>query len=166
MKLLDIVDTLNTWAARIAAVILAGMVLLILVEILMWNTLTRSTIIADEYAAYGLAAIVFLGAGFCLQQRGHIRISLVLSFLPRTAARAITFVVTVLCTVFMGYLVLQLWWMTGDAFRYGSTSGTLSNTRLWIPQGIMLLGAILFFLQLAAFSVRTFRGVGDREDVF
>ena len=165
MKPVEIIETLNTWAARVAAVILALMALLILVEILLWNTVNKSTIVADEYSAYGLAAIVFLGAGYCLKQRGHIRITLLLNLLPKKADRIVTFLVTVTCTVFMGYLLVKLYEMTGAAFRYGSTSGTLSNTKLWIPQAFMLTGGFIFFLQLIASSIETFLGIRRGEDV-
>ena len=166
MKPVEIIETLNTWTARIAAVILAFMTLLILVEILLWNIFDKSTIIADEYSAYGLAAIVFLGAGYCLKQRGHIRIALLLNLLPKKAERTVTFVVTVICTLFMGYLLIKLYEMTVAAFRYGSTSGTLSNTRLWIPQSLMLFGGFVFFLQLIASSIETFLGIRQGEDIF
>ena len=166
MKLVAIIEALNTWIARIAAVILALMAVLILLEILLWNTLNKSMIIADEYSAYGLAAIVFLGAGHCLKQRGHIRISIVLRLLPKNAERVITFVVTVICTIFMGYLLMNLYQMTAEAFRYGSTSGTLSNTKLWIPKSLMVIGGFFFFLQLIAASINTLLGISRGEDVF
>ena len=92
--------------ANISAVILGLMTLLILVEIFLWNAFEKTTLIADEYSAYGLAAIIFLGAGYCLKEKGHIRITLVLGFLPGTVSRIITFIATLITTAFMGYL----WW--------------------------------------------------------
>jgi hypothetical protein len=76
------IDGLSNWASRVSAVVLGLMTILILVEITLWNLLEKTTLIADEYSAYGLAAIIFLGAGYCLKERGHIRITLVLGFLP------------------------------------------------------------------------------------
>jgi TRAP-type C4-dicarboxylate transport system permease small subunit len=49
--------------------------------------LEKTTLIADEYSAYGLAAIIFLGAGYCLKEKGHIRITLVLGFCPNSPGR-------------------------------------------------------------------------------
>ena len=100
------IESVSTWSARVSAVILGLMTILILVEILLWNTLEKTTLIADEYSAYGLATIIFLGAGFCLKERGHIRITLVLGFLPPRVARVITCIATAVTTLFMGYL----WW--------------------------------------------------------
>jgi hypothetical protein len=75
-RIVQFTEKLSDWSAWISAVILGLMTVLILVEILLWNTLGKTTLIADEYSAYGLAAIIFLGGGYCLKERGHIRITL------------------------------------------------------------------------------------------
>jgi TRAP-type C4-dicarboxylate transport system permease small subunit len=163
--LVRLADNLSDIAAKISAVILGLMTVLILVEIFIWNLFEKTTLIADEYSAYGLAAIIFMGAGFCLKEKGHIRITLILGFLPSSVARVITFVATFLTTVFMGYLWWYLFKMVLSAVRYNSTSGTLTNTPLWVPQAIMLAGAGVFFVQLAAMSINTGRAIVTQEEV-
>jgi len=146
-------------------VLLGLMTLLILVEILLWNTLEKTTLIADEYCAYGLAAIIFMGAGYCLKEKGHIRITLVLGFLPDRLARWISFLGTAVTTVFMGYL----WWyilkMVESTVRYHSTSGTLTHTPLWIPQSLMLVGAACFLLQLLGITIQSCYAIESGEEV-
>ena len=158
-------EWLSDWLAKISAVTLGLMTLLILVEIFLWNVFTKTTLIADEYCAYGLAAIIFMGAGYCLKEKGHIRITLVLSFLPDRLARIITCAATGLTTVFMGYLWWYLFKMVRSAYRYESTSGTLTNTPLWIPQTIMLIGAAGFFIQLVGMSFKTYQAISSEEEV-
>ncbi|MFC1505069.1 TRAP transporter small permease subunit [Thermodesulfobacteriota bacterium] len=164
-KLVNIIESLSDWMSRISAVLLGLMTILILTEILLWNTLQKTTLIADEYSAYGLAAIIFLGAGYCLKEKGHIRITLVLGFLPERMARVITCLATAIATAFMGYLWWYLYRMVNATWRYNSTSGTLTNTPLWIPQTLMLIGAAGFLLQLLATTVKTFRAIGTGEEV-
>ncbi len=166
MLLVRVIDKINNLMALIAAVILGLMTLVILLEIFLWNTFETSTLIADEYSAYGLAAITFLGAGFCLKEKGHIRINLVLVALPEKVSRVITFISTCLATVFMGCLWWYLFQMVASTFRYHSTSGTLTNTPLWIPQSVMLLGAAAFFLQFVSSCIKTYRAIQTGEDVF
>jgi len=146
-------------------VVLGLMTVLILVEIILWNLFEKTTLIADEYSAYGLAAIIFLGAGYCLKERGHIRITLVLGFLPEKLSRIITFIATGLTTAFMGYLWWYLLKMVQATIRYNSTSGTLTNTPLWIPQAVMLIGAACFFLQLLATTLKTYGAIASGEEV-
>lgn len=164
-RLVKFSDSLSDLMASISAVILGLMTLVILVEIFLWSTLKKTTLIADEYSAYGLAAIIFLGAGYCLKEKGHIRITLVLGFLPEKVSRIITFLATVVTTYLMGYLWWYLFKMVKSAIRYESTSGTLTNTPLWIPQTIMLIGAAVFFIQLAATCVKTFAAIKTGEEV-
>jgi TRAP-type C4-dicarboxylate transport system permease small subunit len=163
--LVKIIEKMSDWMARLSAVLLGLMTILILVEILLWNTLQKTTLIADEYSAYGLAAIIFLGAGYCLKEKGHIRITLVLGFLPPRAARIITCAATAGTTVCMGYLWWYLFKMVSATWRYNTTSGTLTNTPLWIPQTVMLVGAAGFLFQFAATTIRTFRAIGTGEEV-
>jgi TRAP-type C4-dicarboxylate transport system permease small subunit len=164
-RIASVIEEISNWAARVSAVVLGLMTVLILVEILLWNTASKTTLIADEYSAYGLALIIFLGAGFCLKERGHIRITLVLGLLPQRLERIITFVATAVTTMFFGYLWLYLFKMVQSTVRYQSTSGTLTNTPLWIPQTLMLIGAGCFFLQFVGTTIRTFQAIGTGEEV-
>ncbi|HHD64786.1 MAG TPA: TRAP transporter small permease [Desulfobulbaceae bacterium] len=159
------IGRLSRLMAGLSALVLGAMALLILIEIVLWNTLQKTTLIADEYSAYGLAAITFLGAGYCLKERGHIRITLVLGLLPDYLARSITALATALTTAFMGYLWWYLFLLVRSSLHYHSTSGTLTNTVLWIPQGLMLLGATCFLLQLAATTCETFLAIGTGKRV-
>lgn len=164
-RIINFTENVSNWAARVSAVLLGLMTLLILIEILLWNTVEKTTLVADEYSAYGLAAIIFLGSGYCLKERGHIRITLVLGLLPAKLARWITCLATATTTVFMGYLWWRLFKMVASTMRYETTSGTLTNTPLWIPQTLMLIGAACFLIQLIGTTVKTCQAIDSGEEV-
>ncbi len=164
-KLIKFSDGLSDVMVKVSAVLLGLMTILILVEIFLWNTLQKTTLIADEYSAYGLAAIIFLGAGYCLNEKGHIRITLILEILPKTVSRFIVFIATVITTSFMGYVWWYLFKMVKSTYRYNSTSGTLTNTPIWIPQTIMLIGATCFFIQLVGTVLKTWQAIKTKEEV-
>lgn len=164
-RIVRLTEKLSDWMAGLSAVMLGLMTLLILVEILLWNTLNKTTLIADEYSAYGLAAIIFMGAGYCLKEKGHIRITLILSFMPKRVAAIITFVSTAVTTMFMVYLWWYLFKMVQSTIRYESTSGTLTQTPLWIPQTLMLVGAACFLIQLVGTTIKTFVAIETQEEV-
>ena len=159
------IEKISDWSATISAVMLGLMSVMILVEIFLWNLFQKTTLIADEYSAYGLAAIIFLGSGYCLKEKGHIRIPIILNLLPDKPTRVITFIATVISTVFMGYIWWYLFKMVQSTIRYNSTSGTLTNTPLWIPQSIMLIGAACFLLQMIGTTLRTYQAIGTGEEV-
>jgi TRAP-type C4-dicarboxylate transport system permease small subunit len=164
-RIVRLTEKLSDWMAGLSAVMLGLMTLLILAEILLWNTLNKTTLIADEYTAYGLAAIIFMGAGYCLKEKGHIRITLILSFMPKRVAAMITFVSTAVTTMFMAYLWWYLFKMVQSTIRYESTSGTLTQTPLWVPQTLMLVGAACFLIQLAGTTIKTFAAIKTQEEV-
>ncbi len=164
-SIIGAVEDITDWIAKISAVMLGMMTILILVEIALWNIFQTTTLIADEYSAYGLAAIIFLGSGYCLKEKGHIRITLLHGFLPDKVSHILTFISTGVATGFMAYLWWYLFLMVKSTHRYSSTSGTLTNTPLWIPQSIMLIGAAVFLLQLAATTIKTFQAIGTEEEV-
>ena len=164
-KFTQLIEKLSDWMSMVSAVILGLMTIMILVEITVWNLFEKTTLITDEYCAYGLAAIIFLGAGYCLKEKGHIRITLLLGFLPERLSRIITFVSTGITTAFMGYLWWYLFKMVKASMRYNSTSGTLTNTPLWIPQAIMLFGAACFLFQLLATTIGTWYDINSGEEV-
>jgi len=155
--LLKGIDRLNDGLAYLAAIILAAIVILILLEIFLWNTFQVSTIIADEYSAYGLAALVFLGAGYTLRNDGHIRITLVVNHVPVATARFLKKLAPTISSIFMGYLLYYLFKMIASTYRYDTTSGTLTDTPIWIPQTVMFVGAVAFFLQLIALTIRAYK---------
>nr|NJM04058.1 TRAP transporter small permease subunit [Desulfobacula sp.] len=99
------------------------------------------------------------------RKRVSIRITWSWDSCPDLTARVITFVSTVVTTVFMGYLWWYLFKMVQSAIRYESTSGTLTNTPLWIPQTVMLVGAGCFFIQLFATSLKTLAAINTKEEV-
>lgn len=155
-QLLKGVDRLNDALAYLAAFVLGAIVLLILTEIFLWNTMKVSTIIADEYSAYGLAALVFLGAGYTLRNDGHIRITLITNHVPQPVAALLNRVAATVSTIFMAYLLYYLYRMIAATYRYQTTSGTLTDTPIWIPQAIMYAGAVAFFLQLLVITIRIY----------
>ncbi len=148
------IDCLSEFMAKLSALVLGLMTGLILLEIFLWNLFKKTTLIADEYSAYGLAALIFLGCGYTLKEKGHIRIELVLNLLPERLARFLKIIAGLVSTLLLGYITWQLGRMTFSAWHYGSTSGTLTATPLWVPQALSVIGAAMFTLQMAAETVK------------
>ena len=153
-RLLTKIEHLSDVLAKLSALILGLMTLLILVEIFLWNIFNKTTLIADEYSAYGLAALIFLGAGYTLKEKGHIRITMIINLLPPRLALAVELLAGSTATLLVGYVTWQLMRMTLSAWHYGSTSGTLTGTPLWIPQALIVVGAAVFTLQMAVETVK------------
>ena len=124
-------------ACDVAGWLLAGMAVLINVEIVLRYVFNSSTLIADEYSGYLFVWSTLLGFGYALQNEQFLKVeTLVSRFGPRgqqaTAILAALagLVVAAVCTYATGALFYSSW-------HFGTASIQPSATPLWLPQ-IML----------------------------
>ena len=160
----DIVFFISRTGAVLAGVIIVYMVCHILLEIFVRSAFATSTFSLDELIGYSVAACAYLGLGYTLEKGGLIRVNLVLSKMnPLSGARKF---IEVLCCI--GTLIamgLPLWYFGRSVIvKYGSgyTSGTMFNAPQWIPEGFLLVGLIIFWIQLLAYL---FRVLGNQVDL-
>ncbi len=150
-RLLRFVELLSAAGGVLSGVTFTLMTLLILAEIFMRTFFGQSTLNASEYSGYTLAAMIYLGLGFSFRQGAHIRITFLrerlkgwaLHLLEITCALAGS-VLCVLSTVFM-------WEMVFTSYQRGATAYTVSETPLWMPQSIVLVGLIILTMQVLAY---------------
>ena len=101
----------------------------------------------------------FLGLGYAFNTGALIRMNLVLEKLGDGLIRRI---VEVLCIISAGtFTGIAAWYFYVNAvrdFMRGHVSETLSETPLWLPPSIMLLGMLVFIVQLLAYLLRVLAG--------
>lgn len=146
---------LSRFGAAVSAVLLVSMLVHTLVEIAL-RSLGLSTFVLEEMLGYGVAALAFLALGDTLENGGLVRVSVVLARFPTESVRrrglelvAATgaLFVTGLAICFFGASVVR-------QYTRGYTSGTLADVPMWIPEGVLLLGLFLFWVQLLAHAFR------------
>jgi len=151
-----------SWAAGVlSAVLLVGMVLHILLEIVLRSFFDSSTFVLDEFVGYGVAAMTFLSLGYALNEGSLIRVNILLSRTrgkPRIGLEIFSVAVTLAMTVFIaGYF----WRSVARNVKREAVSESIAEIPLWIPEGLVLAGMILFAIQLAAYLLRLV--AGDRK---
>ncbi len=158
IKFQAIVLGLSRCAARLAAVGLVYMVLHILYEIVLRSFFDTSTYVLDEFIGYSVAAITFLTLGFALEEGALIRVNFILTFTKGKVRRAfevfavgVTLVMTLYIT---GYFIFTV----KRDFLRGTTSESIAEVLLWIPVGFVVLGLVIFALQLFAYLLRVLAG--------
>jgi TRAP-type C4-dicarboxylate transport system permease small subunit len=152
------IDALARLGGYVGAACLFGLTLLILVEIASRNILGRDIRIAWEYSSYLMGAGFMFGAAVTLRAGGHIRVSLLLANIGTVGRRALEIASAAAGTVLTVFLANSLFWFTVRAFERGQTSPA-SDTALWIPQTLLVAGAILLALQMAARFVQALLGM-------
>jgi TRAP-type C4-dicarboxylate transport system permease small subunit len=148
VKLIEkVTDVLS---GHLQAGIIFFLMVLLLVEVLTRYILHSPLSIADEMGGYLLVAITFMGLAYTWKEKGHVRVSLLISRLPDKLAHLLRFITLILATVFALPLIKACYDLISDSLLFESRSGSWLRTPLAYPQTIMLIGAIMLFLQLVA----------------
>ncbi len=154
----DTVFRLSKLAAQVSAVLLVYMVLHILIEIVLRGFFDSSTYVLDEFIGYGVAAITFLALGYAFEEGALIRVNLVLIRTKGAVRRGLEVFCVVATLGVIGYLGWYFWRDWQRAWERGEVSPSIAEIPVWIPLGLVMLGYILFTLQLFAYLVRLSTG--------
>lgn len=140
-----------------------ALTLLVTAEVLLRWTVGASTLVAEEWGAYLLVCIGFLGLGYTLRAGGLVQVELILNRLgsrSRRVARMGRLVAAAVVGVILGY---WLWQLTAQSYRLGTTSNFISRTPLWIPQAFSVVGMSFFVLQVVAEMARAGEEATERR---
>lgn len=111
-----------------------------------------------EFAGFLLVAASFLALASALKAGNHIRVTLGVSQFPpalrHVAEIVVLAVATAIAAVFTWYAVILAY----DSYRFGGVSFGIIAVPLWIPQGAMALGILVFAVALLDELVTTMRG--------
>ncbi|AJG24562.1 TRAP transporter small permease [Cupriavidus basilensis] len=98
----------------------------------------------EELATYCLIGVVFIGAAMCVRKSRHIQVDLIYRYLPHAPARALSTLVDIVRTAFLGYAGWLAW-------RYILVVGdepmtTIEWNKSWIYY-LVLAGFVLMCLR-------------------
>ena len=140
------------------------LMVMLLAEVLTRYILRSPLSIADEMGGYLLVAITFMGLAYTWKEKGHVRVSLLISRLPDKFGRQLRFITLILATVFTLPLIKACYDLISDSLLFESRSGSWLRTPLAYPQTILLIGAIMLFLQLVAEIIKAIIAMDKSEE--
>lgn len=111
-----------------------------------------------EIAGFLLAAASFLALAATLRRGAHIRVTILLGNVPERARHALEFWVLAVGVAFVAFVTWSLAALVYDSFRFNEVSYGLIAVPLFIPQAVMLLGALVLLIALADELLRVLRG--------
>lgn len=155
MKLFqNTIFALSRAGAALACIVLVGMVAHILYEIVLRAFFASSTYVLDEFVGYGVAACTFLALGYSLEHGSLIRVDLLLGRLTGRARRAVDSFCAIATLWIVSVLIWYFWLMVERSWTRGRVSSSIAEVPLWIPQGAVLVGLGVLWLQLFAYLLR------------
>ncbi len=110
-----------------------------------------------------IGGFLFVGAAFLalpatLRSAGHVRVTMLAQALPPAAARVVTALVLAAALALAVFAAWHAGVQAQDSWAFNSVSFGMVRIPLWIPQGVMTLGLVLFAVALADELVLALRG--------
>lgn len=104
---------------------------------------------APEYAGYAMAAASFLAFASALNHGTHIRVSIVLNAVPEKVRRWMDIWCFSIGAAISWYFVWYGWRFVYFSWKFGDVSQGQDKTLLWMPQSLMLFGAVILAIALS-----------------
>ena len=134
--------------------LLMVLMFMILVEVLTRYILQSPLSIAEEYGGYMLVAITFLGLGYTWKERGHVRVEWVINTLSLKVQSWLRLITLIMATAFALIMIKASYDLVSYSYLFGTRSGSWLRTPLIWPQIVLIIGAVLLFIQLIAELIR------------
>jgi TRAP-type C4-dicarboxylate transport system permease small subunit len=138
-------NKLMTAIERILALAFIGAVCLNFANVVGRYGLGRSIAGADEVQIYIMVFMAFLGAAIVSWRRQHLRMDVLVRFLPHRARTALRFIEIALIVILGSFVVVQSWRYAAQMFAIGRTSD-VGDIPMWIPHGAVTLGFALMLV--------------------
>ncbi len=150
-------DAIARVSLIVACVLVAAIFVLINVEVICRYAFGVSTLISDEYSAYGFAVMVYLGMVYAVHHELLIRIDVPGGW-QRMVARPALKLLAAIATLSLNIVLLYAASITFAAsWRFQSRSIQVSKTLLAWPQGLMLVALGTLVVVSVALVIRTIR---------
>ena len=144
-----LVNRLSNIGGALAAIGVMAILLMVSAEMLLRNLMGVSTMVADEMAGYLNAAVVCFGLAYTFRAKGFIRVELLYHRLRGRVLLAARWLFTTASFVYVALLVYHVAKQVIYYYRGNIRSDSLSQTALYIPSSVMVIGCVLLLLQLA-----------------
>ena len=166
MKRLDIlVEKVSNVFGYLSGWLVPLMVLLVFFEVFMRYVVRRPPLIADEMGAYMLVAMSFLGVAYTWREKGHVRITALVSRLPVKMASWLRLVMLFLAFIFIAGLIQANYDYLVTSFKFGMVSNSWLRTPLQGPQITVAVGFIILSLLILVDISRTIKNIRSGKNV-
>ncbi len=125
-----------------------AMMILVVIEVITRYFLHQPLMVADEFSAYMLVALSYLGLAYTWRQGGHVRISILVSRLPIRISNWLRLGSLTLILIFMMEMVRVGFKMVVYARQIDLRSPTWLTIPLFWPQLTVFIGFVILTLVL------------------
>lgn len=149
-QLASAIDRLANFVGYLSAWLVPIMMMLVVIDVFMRYVMHRPLMVADEFSAYMLVALSFLGFAYTWRQGGHVRVEVVVNYLPPRLKAWVRLIGLILTFIFMIEMDRVAFKMIAYALQMKMRSSTWMMFPLFWPQLTIFVGFVLLTLMLAA----------------
>jgi len=124
------------------------MMMLVVVDVFMRYVMNRPLMVSDEFSAYMLVALSFLGLAYTWREKGHVRVEILVSRLPPRIYGWVRLLGLILTLIFMIEMDLAAYKMIAYALQINLRSSTWLMFPLFWPQLPVFIGFVMLTLLL------------------
>lgn len=141
-KFLNGLYTTSGWLAGLSMIGVLVMVILTIISRLMGFSAPGT----DAYAGYAMAGAGFMALASTLKKGEHIRVTLVLGMLKGGARKGLELVALTIAVLLSGFLAFYSARLVWESYQFNDISTGIDATPMWIPQIVMAVGTLIFFI--------------------
>jgi TRAP-type C4-dicarboxylate transport system permease small subunit len=153
-RLASIVEKIVYLSGYLSGWLVPLMMMLVVVDVFMRYVMRQPLMVADEFSAYMLVALSFLGFAYTWRQGGHVRIEVLVSHFPPRLYDWVRLIGLILTLIFMIELDRAAYTMIVYAVQMKLRSSTWFMFPLFWPQLTVFVGFVLLTLLVAVDIVR------------
>lgn len=144
-----VIDKTFDWLARVIELALA-LAFIMAVLLNFGNVVGRylfgvSFLASDEVQVFVMVAMTFLGAVVVTRRNLHLRMDVLVQFMPPVARLALRITEQILLLVLAAFVVSQSYFYAAQMLRIGRRSD-MAGVPMWIPHGFLVAGFSLIFV--------------------
>ncbi len=152
-----LVGLLTLAGAALAAVAVVLVLALICLEVLLRGAFGMSTLVADEFSGYLNVAIIYLGLAYTLHRGGFVRVEIVYQKLTGFTAALARWIILLVSLTYVAIVLYYMIQYVAYSYAGGIRSFSVSQTPLYLPQSLIVIGSAILLLQLVAYLLQRVR---------
>jgi len=139
-------DWLVLFCAILACVAIAGMSVLIVIEVILRSVFSSTLYLIEEFSGYMVLAIMALGLPYCREKNALLTVDFFISRMGPHLRRRVEFLyglVSIAYCILIDWYVIQL---LMKSIQRDLMAASVMRTPLWIPQMLLPIGITLLCL--------------------
>lgn len=149
ISLSEIINEITTKLNGVSSICISVITILTLLDIFARKFFNYSFMFVLEINTYLIAASWFLSSAYTLHTEGHIRITLLTSIIKSDKVKCMVDIFATIIGIIVSYIIFySVLMLTVNSYILKKTSYTVLRVPLYIPQSILLIGALFLLIQL------------------